>query len=96
MKCLPAELRGRQTRHSWERTLPKLRQVALRTRRTGPLHRHGQHHLSQPHLSGWTDVVADLVDDAHDVQLLSRPQQRSDIADSFGADLLGFCQVDHQ
>ena len=60
--------------------------MALGARRTGPLYRHGDDHLTDRRAILGSLLTTRPIDESDQVQLLGNPYQSSSITDSLGAD----------
>jgi hypothetical protein len=67
--------------------------MALGSRRTGPLYRHGDHHLADCGAILGALLTTRSIDECDQVQLLGNPDQRAGIPDPLGADSANQAQI---
>src|ERR1017187_3987100 len=82
MKPLSGEGRCRQARDSRQTRFQKSRQMTLGGRRTGPLYRHRDNHLTDRRAILRPLLTTRPVDESDQIQLLSNPYQSSRVTDS--------------
>lgn len=85
MKLLSRERVRGKTRDTRNRPVEERAEMTLGRGRARSLHRHGKHHFPQRHALWPSAPPASAVDHPDDVQLLRRPDKRTDVANTESA-----------